>query len=114
MIADQKRRLHGLRRNLERLHDERGAEQRQNHRDQKRFDVLAHRGGMRSRVLRRGGFARFHGLCGFRRHFAPQFSSAPNCIRAAIAADCSASFFVLPHPIAVTCPPIRTSTRNVF
>ena len=59
MIADQKRRLHGLRRNLERLHDKRRAEQRQDHRNQKRFDVLAHRGGMRFRAMRRGSFARF-------------------------------------------------------
>ena len=43
VVADQKRRLHGLRRNLERLHDKRRAKQRQDHRNQKRFDVLSHR-----------------------------------------------------------------------
>ena len=114
VIADEQSRLHGLRRNLEGLNDKRGAEQRQDHRNQKRFDVFPHRGGMRFRAIGRGGFARSDGLCGFRSHFVPQFSSAPNCIRAAMAADCSASFFVFPHPTALTCPAMRTSTRNVF
>ena len=41
MVADQKRRLHRLRRDFEGLHDESGAEESEQNRDQKRLDEVA-------------------------------------------------------------------------
>ena len=40
VIAYQQRRLHGLRRNFEGLHDESGDEQRKKNGDEKRFGIL--------------------------------------------------------------------------
>src|SRR5262249_16348926 len=52
MVADQKRRFHRLGRNLESLHDESGAEQREQNGDQQRFEKLHEAAG---RPLANGG-----------------------------------------------------------
>src|SRR5712692_6697052 len=114
MVSDQQRPLHGLRGDLESLDDEGGAEQRQDHRHQERFDVLAQRGVL---FLFLPPYRRLHlrdvGGLG---HLAVHLSSfcPANCSSARRAAACSASFLLLPMPEAMACPARHSSTAKVL
>src|SRR5438128_4515778 len=79
MVADQEIVFHRRRRDLERLHNECGAEERENDSDDQRFEILAGRRFLESRFT----------------HKVSTFESRPRACRAAA---CSAAFFVRPSP----------------
>src|SRR5262249_21916284 len=115
MVTDQKRAFHGRGRNLECLHHKTGAKERQNHGNQQRLHVLRKRRPWAVTAVLVPGWRRaafwFEDCAGFG-HSALVATSGCCCSRSSAkrAAFCSASFLVLPWPLARNSPSDHTST----